>query len=334
MPGPAPEPVRPGGAAHENAACERCHTQIAREWRSSMHAQADTDPVYRRALAVEPLPFCRGCHAPEANPRADAPPAVSAIGVGCVTCHVTTAGAAPDIAPTLATPASSGSTESPAPHAVLRAPTFATAAACAACHEFDFPTHERGQPSERMQSTVSEHAASPHADTSCAACHMPEEGGHRSHAFAASHDVAMLRSALVVTAARASASTVTVTLTRGNVGHAFPTGDLFRRLVVSAEAVEDDWVVVGEATRALHRRFELRETTPGSLRRIRHLVDDDRVGAGVRAAVPVSLDLGERAVGRRVLWRVEYQRVEHPIGSEDVRAAVADSIVVAEGTLL
>src|SRR5580693_2517646 len=71
MPGPARGALRVEGRAEENARCEGCHEDIAREWRASMHAQADTDPIYRRALAIEPLPFCRGCHAPEADPSAD-----------------------------------------------------------------------------------------------------------------------------------------------------------------------------------------------------------------------------------------------------------------------
>src|SRR6185295_15214718 len=76
MPAPAPQ-VRTGDAAQRNATCEGCHEDEAREWRASMHAQSDADPVYRRALAREPMPFCRGCHAPEASPAADAPPRLS-----------------------------------------------------------------------------------------------------------------------------------------------------------------------------------------------------------------------------------------------------------------
>jgi hypothetical protein len=35
--------------------------------------------------------------------------------------------------------------------------------------------------------------------------------------------------------------------------------------------------------------------------------------------------------GARIAWRVEYQRVEHPVGVDDADAVVAESIVVAEG---
>jgi cytochrome c554/c'-like protein len=324
MPGPAREsgPVR--DLAEENARCAGCHDDIGREWRASLHAQADTDPVFRRALAIEPLPFCRGCHAPEADPRADAPARLSALGVGCVTCHVTDAG--PNAATLSARPSGP-----PAPHAVRRASELATAAACASCHEFDFPIQAPGQAPERMQSTVSEHAQSAYADVSCASCHMPlstgRSGKHASHLFGLGPDHAMLRAAVSVRAVRTSPSRVTLLLTPGEVGHAFPTGDLFRRLVVSAEAVGEDWFVLGEASRALRRRFEMRETVPGQT--VRHLVGDDRVGAG--RTEPLELDVGERARGRPIAWRVEYQRVEHPLGKDESAAVVADSIVVADG---
>lgn len=70
-------------------ACEACHLAEAAEWRVSLHHTADVEPSYRRAFAIEPLPFCRGCHAPEASPEEPETEAVAALGVGCVTCHVT-----------------------------------------------------------------------------------------------------------------------------------------------------------------------------------------------------------------------------------------------------
>jgi len=327
MPTPAPQARRDPEPATANARCERCHEDVAREWRASMHAQSDSDPVYRRALAIEPLPFCRACHAPEADSCADAPAPLSAVGVGCVTCHVTRAG--PDAA-TLTAGASMGI----APHSVVRDPAFATPVACAACHEFDFPEGASHGAPEQMQSTVSEHATSPLSGTSCIDCHMPRtptprRPGHRSHVFAASRDTSTLRAAVRVRSERLSPSTVKLTLTPGDVGHAFPTGDLFRRLVVVAEAIGDDWTVIGEDSRELRRRFEVRTMASGHLGR--HMVGDDRVGVG--AATPVTLDLGEQARGRAIAWRLEYQRVEHPLGGDGSAAVLAGSTVVTQGLI-
>jgi Cytochrome c554 and c-prime len=321
MPGPAPQ-ARAIDSARVNAACEACHTDVAREWRASMHAEADVDPVYQRALAREPMPFCRKCHAPEADPNAAAPAKLSAIGVGCVTCHQT--GGSDAVLAGPGGPASKGN----APHAVVRDARFATPAACAGCHEFDFPDGASRARPERMQATVSEHAASPSAAASCASCHMPRREGRASHAFAASRDPAMLRSAVDARAER-DATTLRLRLSPRHAGHAFPTGDLFRRLVVSAEAVGDDWSVTSEASRALHRRFAMRAIAHGHVGRV--LVGDDRVGPS--RSQDVELDLGAAARGRSIAWRVEYQRVEHPLGADESGAVVAESIVVAEGVL-
>ena len=298
-----------------------------------MHAQADVDPVYRRALAIEPLAFCRGCHAPEASPLTDAPAHLSQIGVSCVTCHVTgagtdgavLAGAAPD--PAFARPGV-------APHPVRRDEKFTTPAACATCHEFNFPDSKLRRTPERMQSTVSEHAASPASQVACARCHMPAADGpsgrHKSHVFAASRDPAMLRAAVTARAERTAPTRISITLTPAGVGHAFPTGDLFRRLVVSAEAVGDDWAVVGEGSRPLNRRFRLTQLAPGYLGRV--LVGDDRVGVGPTSVV--ELDLGDAARGRTLAWRVEYQRVEHPVGTDESGGSVvADTTLITSGVL-
>jgi hypothetical protein len=257
------------------------------------------------------------------HPRSDAPPALAALGVGCVTCHVTDGGALPV---TLSARRSGGA----APHPVLRDAELATARACAGCHEFAFPIRAPQDRPELMQSTVSEHARSGYPDVPCAGCHMPATAGpgsHRSHRFDLGPDGAMLREAVVARARRVAPSRIAVTLTPGRVGHAFPTGDLFRRLVVTAEVVGEDWLVLGADSRSLRRRFELRDAGYGQT--VRRLLEDDRVGAG--PPEPITLDVGEGGRGRPIAWRVEYQRVEHPLGHDETSAVVADSVIVAEG---
>src|SRR5574343_638477 len=68
LPGPAPW----HGEGRSNEPCEGCHAEIAAEWRGSEHHTAFTDPVFQRAYGVEPLPFCRRCHAPEGQGAAEA----------------------------------------------------------------------------------------------------------------------------------------------------------------------------------------------------------------------------------------------------------------------
>jgi hypothetical protein len=222
---------------------------------------------------------------------------------------------------------------SAAPHAVSRAPAFATASACARCHEFSFPDPERRISPLLMQSTATEHRASPYAGSACADCHMPLVGEgrsrHKSHAFPASRAPALLRAALEISAARPDAGTIEVRLAPAAVGHAFPTGDLFRRVEVLAEAVGPEAQVVAEDARYLARRFgrgEGRDRRP-----IKVLLSDDRVTASGTAVV--RLALGPLAAGSPVRWRVAYQRVEHPIEGGTDRAVVEGEVVLAEGLL-
>src|SRR5262245_41045081 len=126
----AASPRRAEEAATLNASCEGCHADIAAEWRASQHRVAFTEPFFQRALAIEPMPFCRGCHAPEADPRVSPPPSLAELGVGCITCHVTSRGSV------FAAPATTGAAVAACSLPIERDARFATAEACASCHEF------------------------------------------------------------------------------------------------------------------------------------------------------------------------------------------------------
>ncbi len=88
--------------------------------------------------------------------------------------------------------------------------------------------------------------------------------------------------AIATEAQREGASTLATTLTPKRVGHAFPTGDLFRRLHVRAWAAGEDGAVLGLSERFLPRHFE-REPRKGAVER-----GDDRLFG--RATV--ALDFG------------------------------------------
>lgn len=315
-PGPAPR-MRTFDAARVNAACETCHVDIAAEWQSSLHRRAHTDAAYQTQFAVEPLPFCTGCHAPEADPEAPVPEALSEIGVGCVTCHVVGS----DV---LAAPA-----DAPGPsrhHAVRRQPAFATAAACAGCHEFGFPSAQ--DRALKMQATVSEHAASAFADRSCATCHMPltegpHDGAHRSHAFAASRDAATLRSAVDVYVSLHD-DTVRFELKPVGVGHALPTGDMLRRIALRLAVHDAAGNLVEEHEHHLTRHFGFVRSAHKPLTRV--VLDDDRPGASAHGGKHVHR-LRESPPGGSVHYRVRYERVHDP------REPVTEGTVLAQGTL-
>ena len=318
---PMPQPglARGEAAVLLNRTCEGCHAAEAAEWRASLHRTSHTEPAYQRSFAIEPLAFCRRCHAPEGDPTREPPPAVGEMGVGCVTCHVVDE-------QVLAAPRNgSRANATGAPHPVVRDARFATADACASCHEFAFPGGSPLRAEELMQSTVREHAASPHAAASCASCHMPlAPDGRRTHAFAASRDPEILRASIRASAQRVSSTTVEVTLAPVGVGHALPTRDLFRRLEISAEAFGADNLVVASSRRYLTRHFTVGKGAAG-----KRLERDDRL-TGERT---IEVDLGPDADGHPVAWRIGYQRVAHPSGATHEDAVLEDDVELASGVI-
>ena len=156
------------------------------------------------------------------------PAAVTNLGVGCVTCHVTTGDGA-----VLASTFAAGDNHaegrdegSAAPHAVVRSDDFAASGGCAGCHEFRFPSAIESGRRRRdfMQTTAREHERSPERGTPCAGCHMPRIAGRRSHAFAQVRDPAWLRERLRATAAWIDDHQVRVTLEQRAAGTRLPRG--------------------------------------------------------------------------------------------------------------
>lgn len=318
MPGPAPRAV-PGRLALDNDGCEACHVEQAAQWRGSQHQTAYREAEFQRALAHEPLPFCRGCHAPEADPRRPATGWAADIGVGCVSCHVVDdavlAGPGPAVA---------------APHPLRRDARFVTPAACANCHEFGFPDNRLRARPEAMQRTIAEHAASPRGATGCVECHMRDRTGARTHAFAGSRDPAYLRGALDIAAERVAAELVEVRVAaRADVvGHAVPTGDLFRRLTIAVRPIgpgpERTWSM-GHLT----RHYALEGGRGAPIRVERH---DDRPHPGGPAQA-LRFRLEPADAGRPVAWSVRYERVESMIEDREERAIVVGSLELASGRL-
>jgi hypothetical protein len=188
-----------------------------------------------------------------------------------------------------------------------------------------------------MQLTITEHEGSAYAEVACAGCHMPVVGEgasrHRSHAFSSSRSAAAQALALRVDASRSGAQ-IHVAIAPGEVGHAFPTGDLFRRLAVRAEAVTAEGALVAREVRYLARHFERRHTASGTL--VRALLWDDRPGAPGAAApgTVIELDLGPSAARHPVSIQIVFQRVAKLLeGGPEADAPVESEAVLYEATL-
>jgi hypothetical protein len=262
--------------------CGACHEAEYREWRDSRHSQSATNAIFTAGFEAEPTIRCVRCHAPlreQAEPFArhlrarrlgpstlSIPPDSPANeGIGCSTCHVR------DGAILTARPI-----ETPE-HPTRYEPLLTDARFCAGCHQFRF---ERGRnlTDHVTQDTWREWRASSTKD--CRACHM-DRGSHR---FPGAHDAQLTKSALDVrTQGRV------LELTARNIGHRFPTGDLFRHLLVQAE-IDGRWITLAR----LGRTFEVVREEGAYVKRM--IADDTlRPGEPRRVRMPQ----GDR-------WRVLY----------------------------
>ena len=247
------------------------------------------------------MPFCRACHAPSADPNRPTPQAVQDEGIGCSDCHAKA-------------------------HARAASSLLAPTRACSSCHEFKFPVGQAW-----MQKTATEHAASPFATKSCASCHMETVTGggrpHRDHRFDVSP---LLARALNADVARASATRVAFRLRPGDVGHALPTGDLFRRLAIRVDAIGTGASSKATATRFLSRRFSSTTLPNGESAMVE--VRDDRVG-GANLPPCFELDVGVLGEGVPLHVEIAIEHVDHPSAGRDADAAVSAHLPVFRSAL-
>jgi len=300
-----------------------------------MHQQAWHDPVFQEAYEIEPLAFCRGCHAPESDAESMPTAAAQAMGVSCTTCHVQSVTAPGGTAMGVVVASHGASPGSP--HAVLADARMATKDACGSCHQFDFPRME-GAP---MQSTLGEHASSKFAATPCQGCHMPERKGssgkpHRSHSFAVISDPEMIRSAATATAERSGAKGIRVTIAPKGAGHSFPTGDMFRRLEVRAVAIDPKSGKELAKSDAVHlgRTFGDKVQNAHVFMTERVEVADTRLPPpGTSAGTSIDLRFPTSVRGAEVRYQLVYQRMSSAMAASFGVDQARDEVLVAEGRL-
>lgn len=251
LPGPAPRsPSSPlvGIGLPKDERCGDCHAEIAKEWQRSLHRAAWENDYFQHAYAVEPLAFCRGCHAPLADPAAEPGAEARHAGVGCTTCHVVPGGV---VGPRAMAAQKDG-------HEVIGDARMSTPAACGRCHDFAFPGSRRPD-IDRMQKTMHEHAQSAHSSKPCQDCHMPlvpshQGPPHRQHDFRVIGNRDFMARAIVVKEAKIENDTLQLDLALGTIGHAFPTGDLYRRVEIRTTAVDKQGKPFGQTSSHLLQR--------------------------------------------------------------------------------
>lgn len=314
----AAAPILGATAGRRAEDCAACHPAIVDEWRSSGHARAWTDSLFQEEYRAAPAEVCVRCHAPNALPGVQAEGAVAEDGIDCATCH----------------------RRVHVGEDVVTEQNFVRRN-CGTCHQFRFFTPlEFDDPRQIpyaagwLQDTVGEWARSDagRAGISCQQCHMPEVGGHRSHRFPGMYDRDLVADAVFVHVRahrRGGQVIIEATISAGDIGHSFPTGDLFR------EAILRVWTEEAEADCAeykLKRWFadRMEEGADGQLVTTRVELDDTRVpppGAGP----PRQIELRLRSpAARSVGWSLDLYardlsivRAESGVGGERLAQGVS-----------
>lgn len=252
--------------------CGRCHRQIYKQWKKSMHAQSTalTDPIhgtFYRAVVGDPhaegvemkgkFPVCLQCHAPTAAKDGTTDLSSRSIykeGVNCVSCHSLTRYkgirkpeggmrlglAAYEYSDTTLQGSSGrllGQTH-PANQGGHPVPVegnpglMRSNGACMGCH--DTRNNGHGVP---LCQTGDEISSAGGAPVSCLSCHMPVVDGRADHSMMGGHSprtVARgLRMELALEASPEAPSPLGVELRLTNrLPHNFPTGAPFRNVFV------------------------------------------------------------------------------------------------------
>lgn len=226
-------PLHPktGQPMQSSADCQACHEIPFKNWNASRHKVALTNELYKESHAREPSPWCVNCHAPLRLSGTEKNPYRGEEGVSCLVCHAR-GGAILTGALPAAKPGKGFS------HRYRIDPQFKDERLCENCHDFNFPTAASAMSEgkdfhytdQAMQSTTEEYRQSAfYGKVTCQGCHV-FPGTKESHSFPGGHAIDRLRKDLRLEVVRSDAEHVTVRIFAQGIGHAFPTGDLFRTL--------------------------------------------------------------------------------------------------------
>lgn len=247
--------------------CGRCHRDILRAWKTSLHAQALEDPLFLDALDLATDSFgakaraaCLGCHAPTVPYSGDSKlvEKVSWEGVTCDFCHSLKAVAVTTGTPRLVVQFDGVKTGplkdvASGAHGVAFSEVHTTSLVCAGCHEY---RNALGFP---VLTTYSEWQSTSYAgqQKQCQSCHMyatqarvvdpkvkrVEGATVNLHQMPGGHSIDQLNKAVgarVTLAREGDTLQVSVEVSNRGAGHMVPTGSPLRRLHLELQVSSSD----------------------------------------------------------------------------------------------
>ncbi len=226
-------PIKWEGNLESSKDCGVCHKEIYAEWETTRHKVAFTNELYRESHEREPLTWCVNCHAPMMKANGDLEKIEDRVfkeeGISCIVCHKRG-----DKILTARIPSK------PQEHKYIEVKEMRRSEFCENCHQFNFPVGTGNVPhknfkysAQPMQNTFTEWQMSYfYGKETCQDCHMKPKDGYKTHSFPGGHNRDYLENTFSVNLEKISNSDVKLTVTAKRLGHAFPTGDLFRTLII------------------------------------------------------------------------------------------------------
>lgn len=249
--------------------CGACHPQQYRDWQTTVHSRAWTEPYFQVDWAFDGRQqVCRNCHTPldrqQENrvlgfrdrakwdpvlaPNSDFDAALQKEGVSCAGCHLRDG--------KILGPGKSAN----APHSTEK---FSDPnAVCLRCHVvqgnrwdtfYKLPpcgtVAEIAAAKGRLKARSGEYAVRDVAGLGCVQCHMPDG----RHLWRGGHSPAMVRSALSASLVQSAGGRAELVLENTGAAHFLPTGTPDRHLSFSLRALDAGGRVLAETSATLER---------------------------------------------------------------------------------
>jgi hypothetical protein len=244
--------IGPSRVLHPATRCGECHGAIAKEWKTSAHARAESSALYAAMRSKTDRDACDRCHAPLAK-LAEADNFAIHDAVGCDVCHtvreVSTPGTYEMHLNDIVKYGPLCDAKDNYFHKVGCSPFHGTSEFCSACHSLTW--HTPGGETLTVQSEFEEWRGSLYGGSriECQSCHMP--GAHDAVAVGSPARPGVPNHAFSLDELRKTALAVSVTvrdvgknldvsvaLKNNHAGHDIPSGLPERRLILRTSIVD------------------------------------------------------------------------------------------------
>lgn len=251
----------------QSSVCGKCHSEIYKFWKNSLHARSIEDPIFNVAY-MQSLKYdserakktCLKCHAPivQYNSDYNLREEITREGINCDFCHTVQGVDLKNPNPFIINPGeikrSSPKKSSGFIHKVEYSELYANSEFCAGCHEL------KGKSGIAILGTYSEWKEGPYPERgiTCQGCHMPKVEGKvvdkkikngtiSLHDIQGGHSLTQLKKAVTIEITKltktAESVSAEIKLKNTGSGHLIPTGIPSRKLVLEVNLIVKNKII-------------------------------------------------------------------------------------------